>query len=438
MSIGVHILGPGYGESIVLELPDGRLGVIDCFLDPSGRPAVIAFLRERFGAESLAFLAITHPHADHCAGAREILEAFDIEELWIFDAVHSEDLRVFHKRLAALRLREPVEEDLDLRPGTVRKALQALRRALRERLKEVPRRKDRLLWSGRRPFPIRGTEIQVRCLTPGDRATLKYREGLAAGLEHAFPEIFRDRPAAARAWFEPNLASAALSFEYRRTRLLFLADAESPLWEEWIKECREDPGHRVGGVQLIKVGHHGSGNGHCRPLYEAACAPGTPLAVITPFTRHRFPLPSPEGTEALLGHDLELICTNRMAARRSSGLEWGVPAGPAVPRSWLVAIRANPRLASLLAPPYGGRPTDPGDLSVPIPWLDDCRRDPRLRALLKPGVGGIGAAGHVPTSVDEHLVSFYFNDAGEEEGPRRYLGPATGVLDLARGASRNS
>ncbi len=29
--LGIHIIGGGYGESIVLELPNGKVGVLDCF-----------------------------------------------------------------------------------------------------------------------------------------------------------------------------------------------------------------------------------------------------------------------------------------------------------------------------------------------------------------------------------------------------------------------
>ena len=30
--LGVHVLGPGFGESIIIELPGGEVGVIDSFI----------------------------------------------------------------------------------------------------------------------------------------------------------------------------------------------------------------------------------------------------------------------------------------------------------------------------------------------------------------------------------------------------------------------
>jgi hypothetical protein len=68
-------------------------------------------------------------------------------------------------------------------------------------------------------------------------------------------------------------------------------------------------------------------------------------------------------------------------------------------------------------------------MSVPIPWVEDCRRNPQLLTLLHPKVGGVDTAGHGPTSADEFLVSFYFNDQGEEQTERRFLGPGAGVLE---------
>src|SRR5262249_12729620 len=122
-------------------------------------------------------------------------------------------------RLAALRIRDPIEEDLGLPEGTVLREILALRRAIVERSGRDSRKNFRLLRSGR-SFAIRGTGIRVRCLTPGDRAIVKYREGLAAGLKQAFPGTDRDRPKAVKDWCRPNLASTALAFAYGRTRLL--------------------------------------------------------------------------------------------------------------------------------------------------------------------------------------------------------------------------
>ena len=82
--LAVHVLGAGKGESIVLQLSDGRWGVVDCFA-PSSTNAetnpVLRFLRER-DVRELEFLCLTHPHDDHYKGMSHLLEAFDVKYFW--------------------------------------------------------------------------------------------------------------------------------------------------------------------------------------------------------------------------------------------------------------------------------------------------------------------------------------------------------------------
>lgn len=80
----IHVLGPRFGESVILGLPDGSVGVIDSFAS-SGKHPVVAFLEGAFPTVTrLRFLAITHPHADHCFRAVEIIDRFWPSEIWMF------------------------------------------------------------------------------------------------------------------------------------------------------------------------------------------------------------------------------------------------------------------------------------------------------------------------------------------------------------------
>jgi hypothetical protein len=48
-TLTVHVLGPRLGESVILELPDGGVGVIDSFAPEGTSPhPVIDFLNQRF------------------------------------------------------------------------------------------------------------------------------------------------------------------------------------------------------------------------------------------------------------------------------------------------------------------------------------------------------------------------------------------------------
>lgn len=68
----LHFLGVGDGDCIVLELPDGRVGLVDSNLRPGrDHSPALDFVRER----EIAFCCLTHPHADHYQGMLELLQA---------------------------------------------------------------------------------------------------------------------------------------------------------------------------------------------------------------------------------------------------------------------------------------------------------------------------------------------------------------------------
>src|SRR3954452_15190803 len=96
-TLSLHVFGSSKGESIVLELPGGKWGVIDCYapsLEDEASNPTLRFLKDRH-VDELEFLALTHPHDDHFRGMSQLLQAFPVRLFWRFSGLsgkHLEDL----------------------------------------------------------------------------------------------------------------------------------------------------------------------------------------------------------------------------------------------------------------------------------------------------------------------------------------------------------
>ncbi len=90
----LHVLNAGYGESIILHLPNGEWGVVDCcaasIADPDTNPA-IQFLKHH-GVDKIEFLCLTHPHDDHYRGMSQFFDLFTINYFWRFAGMTREGL----------------------------------------------------------------------------------------------------------------------------------------------------------------------------------------------------------------------------------------------------------------------------------------------------------------------------------------------------------
>ncbi|MBK9189977.1 MAG: hypothetical protein IPM33_13625 [Phycisphaerales bacterium] len=70
----ITFFGVGDGDCIVIEFPDSSVGVVDSRSRPgSNQSPAIDLVR----GKKLAFCCMTHPHADHYRGLREVLEVAD-------------------------------------------------------------------------------------------------------------------------------------------------------------------------------------------------------------------------------------------------------------------------------------------------------------------------------------------------------------------------
>lgn len=80
----VSFLDVGQGDSIFIELPDGRTMLIDASISEAS-DTIEGYIKGR-GHEKIDYLIATHPHADHIGGMRAIVNAFEIGEVWMPNA----------------------------------------------------------------------------------------------------------------------------------------------------------------------------------------------------------------------------------------------------------------------------------------------------------------------------------------------------------------
>lgn len=83
-NLQVHFIDVGQGDAILLDLGDTEV-----LIDGGGRsPGVTEYLEDYVNG-SLEVLIATHPHADHIGGLIEVLDDFDVEEIWLNGHTHT-------------------------------------------------------------------------------------------------------------------------------------------------------------------------------------------------------------------------------------------------------------------------------------------------------------------------------------------------------------
>jgi hypothetical protein len=351
-----------------------------------------------------------------------LIQKYKPEKLIVFPAILQEEFRQYAKVLADLGTPDAVEDSLKLPAGTMAvEVLQLFNRIVKQSRRWKRRKK------GPRPALIQPpglhviemapAPVRVRYLTPGSRLQIEYSDEVRRA---------RDKPPGST---HPNLASGALLIEFGLTRVLLMADTETPAWDEWAADRQGNSSLDIPGIASLKVGHHGSENGYHAELYEIVDR-SRPPAVMTPFDRQRNALPSRDGIERIRPHLGEVFCTNRFAAARSSGHKWEPVPGPsrlAVPASWIASCLKEPRYRGLLSPSVKG-PATPETIAVPEEWRRDCLKEPELLHVLHPDVPEQRVILAKLPAGQEFRVSLYFDAHGQEIRLRRHVGRGAGRL----------
>lgn len=83
-TLTVSFLDVGQGDSIFIELPNGKNMLIDAS-EREYSDTIEGYIRGR-GHDQIDYLVATHPHADHIGGMKAIVESLSIGEVWMPNA----------------------------------------------------------------------------------------------------------------------------------------------------------------------------------------------------------------------------------------------------------------------------------------------------------------------------------------------------------------
>jgi hypothetical protein len=307
----LYVLGPGFGESQLVSLPDGKWLVVDSFVH-NGQ-ALTARLLTYLGVRAIDLLVVTHADLDHVGGVDTLISTFDVRQLWRYPGAGT-----LGDLLPLLVERSSKPE----RMHHLQKAFAAI-----DKLHEENRAHE----VGVKTLPWVGREYEVAPIAPTPHDLHAYR----AGLNEALVEWKRGKPQLAEKLVafllgEPrrltppaNRLSVALSIGWKqhqslRHRLLLGGDVESPSdsrsgWRGALDILREDGReHLVQDVTAIKVSHHGSDGAFCQGAWALHAGRGrVKHALVTPFSRGSNPPPHSDAIQKMSGYCNHLGLTSR-------------------------------------------------------------------------------------------------------------------------------
>ena len=294
--VEVALLGPGFGESLVLHLGHGDWVVVDSCLERGSKECLPLRYLEALGIDVSTMvrrIVVTHAHNDHIGGLSALVDACEQAQIWISAAATFEELG------ALLKLDESLLNTQNSTYSEYRKVVEILiARNGRQRGIGPPLTRQAM---AERPVFRRAAAdgiyaAELASLSPSDRANELARTEFArrAGL------VGQRRRGASR---DPNELAVALRLEVGEGAIrvllgsdLLVGPGEYCGWNAVLSQglYSSQP------AQLVKVSHHGSKTGdHPRVWQELVL--DQHYAILTPFRQGRTQLPTPEDRERICG-----------------------------------------------------------------------------------------------------------------------------------------
>jgi len=287
------LLGPGYGESIVLHVGDGVWVIVDSCVDPNRVPKALQYL-ESIGIDpghSVALIVATHWHDDHIRGIAQLVEVCDTATFCCASVFCEKEFLTLVGALAGRHL-----SVVGSGVGEMYRVFSHLR---------GEHAKPTLALANRRIFAHGGCEIWS--LSPDDAVFIDFLQSLNSRAPYAgqtkirFPSL------------SPNMVAVALWIRVDDVVVLLGSDLEKRGWVEILQQTARP----MDTASAFKVPHHGSANADEPGVWEQMLEPN-PVAVLTPWRRGSHALPRPQDVQRILSHTKNAYATVNIDLASSS------------------------------------------------------------------------------------------------------------------------
>jgi len=301
--VSVTLIGPGYGESIVVHLGGGNWMVVDSCVHRSGNlSAPLRYLKEQgVDVESDVKLVVaSHWHDDHVAGLAQLLDACKSARFCCASSLRTPEF------IAAV---QRFEQNKMMRQSSgVREIAQIFEILFRRGTPFIPAISNSRILSLRPDETGHGRIADVWALTPSPRQYEKFLHELSS----IMPLLGETKYRAPNS--KPNHVSVAILIDFGETSVLLGSDLEEngdpSIGWSFVVSSRERPRTPA---KIFKVPHHGSKNGHLDAVWTTMLD-SKPIATLTPWNRG-YKLPSRDDVERIHAFTPTAFATSKLRRR---------------------------------------------------------------------------------------------------------------------------
>lgn len=258
--IEVSLLGPGYGESIVVHMGGGEWMVVDSCTGRDGEPAALDYL-DRIGVDprsAVKMIVATHWHDDHTMGMGRMVEECTSARFCCAAALRDKELLAVVDGLAG-------KTGFQMSNGA---------REIRAVFSRLAERGTPPVWAMASRRVFQSAKCAVWSLSPGDETVERFLRSIGSLISTQQVSPRRVLPPS------PNELSIVLWVECLGAIALLGADLEKSGWTAVVGE----PTRPGGRASVFKVPHHGSVTADAPEVWHRMLEP-EPFAVLAPWRR---------------------------------------------------------------------------------------------------------------------------------------------------------
>ncbi len=271
----VTLLGPGYGESVVLHLGGGTWAVVDSCVASNGTPRPLNYLTSIGIDPSVAvkLITATHWHDDHIRGMGRMVETCEAAQFCCASALLKSEF------LAIVNSSE----------GRAQHGISHGAREIHRVFSSLRERRSTPMFAGasRRIFSEGASELWS--LSPSDTAFNKFLTNVG----QLVPKVGKARERISP--LTPNDAAVVLWVSLGDAAILLGSDLERPGWIEILQSTTRPTGKAA----AFKIPHHGSANAHEAKVWQEMLQTDA-IASLTPWQKAGHSLPKVEDIKRIL------------------------------------------------------------------------------------------------------------------------------------------